>query len=321
MSKKVAEVVVEVLASAGVKRCYGIVGDTLNAFAGSLAGGGIEWVHMRHEERARSRRQGEALLTGRLTAVGGSCGPGSLHFINGSTRRTAIALPRDPDCQPDRAQRDWLRLHPGSRLPGGLQGCSVFCETILTARAGTAQDRDGVPGGHQQERRCGLIIRRCFHGAGRDELPYAVNVNRPVVRRTTRTSMQSQGCSQKEPTSRSTPDRDARARTTRSCNSRVAQGAGGAYIARQRRHRVGQPAQHRDDGLLGTEAGYHCLLSCDTMLMLGATSRGHSSIPTMPISSRSISTPCTSGAATRYTGCGRRHWRYAAGPAAARRGA
>src|SRR5258705_4311663 len=83
MSKKVAEVIVEILESAGVKHCYGIVGDTLNTFATSLSRSGIQFVHMRHEETGAFAAQGEALLLDRLTAVAGSCGPGSLHFING----------------------------------------------------------------------------------------------------------------------------------------------------------------------------------------------------------------------------------------------
>src|SRR6202034_4724543 len=83
MSKKVAQVVVETLQSAGVKNCYGIVGDTLNTFATSLSRSDIEFVHMRHEEAGAYAAQAEALLMDRLTAMAGSCGPGSLHFING----------------------------------------------------------------------------------------------------------------------------------------------------------------------------------------------------------------------------------------------
>ena len=50
MSKKVAQVIVETLQSAGVKNCYGIVGDTLNTFATCLSRSDIKFVHMRHEE-------------------------------------------------------------------------------------------------------------------------------------------------------------------------------------------------------------------------------------------------------------------------------
>src|SRR5271169_3985497 len=83
MAKKVADVLVEVLEEAGVKHCYGIVGDTLNSIAEVLNRSRIEWVHMRHEEAGAFAAQGEALQNDTLTAVAGSCGPGSLHFING----------------------------------------------------------------------------------------------------------------------------------------------------------------------------------------------------------------------------------------------
>src|SRR6266568_1599862 len=82
MGKRVADVVVESLRAAGVKRCYGIVGDTLNRIAHAIHESGIEWVHMRHEEAGGFAASAEAQFTGELTACAGSCGPGSLHFIN-----------------------------------------------------------------------------------------------------------------------------------------------------------------------------------------------------------------------------------------------
>lgn len=81
--KKVADIIIETLAEAGVQRCYGIVGDTLNHITDAIRRSEIEWVHMRHEEAGAMAAGGEALITGRLTACAGTCGPGSLHFING----------------------------------------------------------------------------------------------------------------------------------------------------------------------------------------------------------------------------------------------
>src|SRR6201997_3728292 len=83
MSKRTAEVIVETLQAAGVKRCYGIVGDTLNRIAHAIEVSEIDWVHMRHEEAGAFAAGAEAQFTGNLTACAGSCGPGSLHFING----------------------------------------------------------------------------------------------------------------------------------------------------------------------------------------------------------------------------------------------
>src|SRR5471030_1314840 len=83
MGKRVAEILVETLQAAGVKRCYGIVGDTLNRIAHAIDLSEIDWVHMRHEEAGAFAAGAEAQFTGNLTACAGSCGPGSLHFING----------------------------------------------------------------------------------------------------------------------------------------------------------------------------------------------------------------------------------------------
>jgi pyruvate dehydrogenase (quinone) len=83
MAQTVAEIIVDVLERAGVKRCYGIPGDTLNHFTAAIQESDIRWVHVRHEEAGAFAAGAESLLTGELTACAGSCGPGSLHFING----------------------------------------------------------------------------------------------------------------------------------------------------------------------------------------------------------------------------------------------
>jgi pyruvate dehydrogenase (quinone) len=84
MAKTVADQFAEILAAAGVKRIYGIVGDSLNGLTDSLRRQGkIEWVHVRHEEVAAFAAGAEAHLTGELAVCAGSCGPGNLHLING----------------------------------------------------------------------------------------------------------------------------------------------------------------------------------------------------------------------------------------------
>src|SRR5438132_13555317 len=84
MAKTVADQFADTLAAAGVKRIYGIVGDSLNGLTDSIRRQGkIEWVHMRHEEVAAFAAGAEAHLTGRLAVCAGSCGPGNLHLING----------------------------------------------------------------------------------------------------------------------------------------------------------------------------------------------------------------------------------------------
>lgn len=84
MARTVAQQIVETLAAAGVRRIYGIVGDSLNGLTDAVrAHGGIAWVHVRHEEVAAFAAGAEAHLTGSLAVCAGSCGPGNLHLING----------------------------------------------------------------------------------------------------------------------------------------------------------------------------------------------------------------------------------------------
>src|SRR5689334_3777605 len=84
MAKTVADQFMEILASAGVKRIYGVVGDSLNGLTDSLRRHGkIAWVHVRHEEVAAFAAGAEAHLTGELAVCAGSCGPGNLHLVNG----------------------------------------------------------------------------------------------------------------------------------------------------------------------------------------------------------------------------------------------
>src|SRR5580658_2783946 len=131
MTQKVAQMIVETLVSAGVRHCYGIVGDTLNTFASSLAASDIEFVQMRHEEAGAFAAQGEALLMDRLTAIAGSCGPGSLHFINGvyeaNRNRAPVVLIATQIVRQDIGfssvqEVDFAQVYAD---------CSVFCEMIL----------------------------------------------------------------------------------------------------------------------------------------------------------------------------------------------
>src|ERR1700704_2466868 len=82
--KTVADQFAETLAAAGVKRIYGLVGDSLNGLTDAFRRQRkIEWVHVRHEETAAFAAGAEAQLTGELAVCAGSCGPGNLHLING----------------------------------------------------------------------------------------------------------------------------------------------------------------------------------------------------------------------------------------------
>src|SRR5277367_4588910 len=80
----VADRLVQTLSAAGVRRVYGLVGDSLNGITDSMrAGGKIDWVPVRHEEVAAFAAGADAAITGNLAVCAGSCGPGNLHLING----------------------------------------------------------------------------------------------------------------------------------------------------------------------------------------------------------------------------------------------
>jgi pyruvate dehydrogenase (quinone) len=77
MTRTAADYMAEALPQAGVKRIYGVVGDSLRRLKS------IEWVHVRYEEGAAFAAGAEAHLTGTLAVYAGSCGLGNLHLING----------------------------------------------------------------------------------------------------------------------------------------------------------------------------------------------------------------------------------------------
>ena len=84
MPHRVADELIRRLAEAGVERIYGVVGDSLNPVTDALRlNNKVKWIHVRHEEAGAYAAGAEAQLTGKLAACGGSCGPGSLHLING----------------------------------------------------------------------------------------------------------------------------------------------------------------------------------------------------------------------------------------------
>lgn len=129
--KTVAEQFVETLTAAGVKRVYGIVGDSLNGITDAIRRQGkIEWMHVRHEEVAAFAAGAEAHLTGEIAVCAGSCGPGNLHLINGLF-----------DCHRSRVPVLAIAAHiPSAEIGSGyfqathpetlFQECSHYCELV-----------------------------------------------------------------------------------------------------------------------------------------------------------------------------------------------
>ena len=134
MAQRVADQFVDILVAAGVKRIYGIVGDSLNGLTDSLRRQGkIEWIHVRHEEVAAFAAGGEAHLTGELAVCAGSCGPGNLHLINGlfdchRSRVPVLAIAAQiPSAEI--ASGYFQETHPQELF----RECSHFCELISSA--------------------------------------------------------------------------------------------------------------------------------------------------------------------------------------------
>src|ERR1700733_14502994 len=81
---KVADRLWEMLHKAGVKRCYGIVGDALNPVIDALRRNGkVEFIHVRNEEYGVFAAVADSYLSGNPVAVCGTAGPGVTHLFNG----------------------------------------------------------------------------------------------------------------------------------------------------------------------------------------------------------------------------------------------
>jgi pyruvate dehydrogenase (quinone) len=95
MPRTVADVMVATLKASGVRRVYGLPGDSINGFTDALRRDGeVAWEHVRHEEAAAFAAAGEAAMTGKLAVCAASCGPGNLHLINGlfDANRTRVPV-------------------------------------------------------------------------------------------------------------------------------------------------------------------------------------------------------------------------------------
>ena len=132
--RTVADQFAETLVAAGVKRIYGIVGDSLNGLTDAIRRQGkIEWVHVRHEEVGAFAAGAEAHLTGELAVCAGSCGPGNLHLINGlfdchRSRVPVLAIAAQiPSAEIGSGY--FQETHPQSLF----QECSHYCEFVSVA--------------------------------------------------------------------------------------------------------------------------------------------------------------------------------------------
>jgi pyruvate dehydrogenase (quinone) len=132
--KNLAELLVDTLLAAGVKRVYGVAGDSLNGITEAIrTHESIKWIHVRHEETAAFAAGAEAHLTGNLAVCAGSCGPGNLHLINGlydanRSRVPVLAIAAHIPSY-EIGSRYFQETHPESIF----RECSHYCELVSQA--------------------------------------------------------------------------------------------------------------------------------------------------------------------------------------------
>jgi pyruvate dehydrogenase (quinone) len=135
LATSVAEQLVEELRDSGVQRIYGLVGDSLNPIVDAVRRTeGIEWVHVHNEEAAAFAAAAEARLTGRLAVCAGSCGPGSIHLIQGlydANRDGAPVLALATHIPTRQIGTGFFQETHPERL---FTECSHYCEMISTTR-------------------------------------------------------------------------------------------------------------------------------------------------------------------------------------------
>lgn len=130
-TQKLADALVETLVSSGVKRIYGLIGDSLNPIGNAVRlNGNIEWIPVRHEETAALAAGAEAEISGRLCVCAGTSGPGSIHLINGlyeANRNNVPLLAIVTTTDTNQQGLDYFQAYTPMLL---FQDCSIFCQTL-----------------------------------------------------------------------------------------------------------------------------------------------------------------------------------------------
>src|SRR6202522_167544 len=273
MPHRIADALVSRLAEAGVERIYGVVGDSLNPVTDALRlNNKVKWIHVRNEEAGAFAAGAEAHLTGKLAACAGSCGPGNMHLINGLY-----------DCQRSRVPVLAIAAQvPSAEIGSGyfqetdpkqiFAGCSHYCELIsqpeqmprvLEIAMQTAISRRGVaviviPGdvalrdAVEQEPRLTFAEPKPMVCPSADELSELAEV---LNRSKKVTIFGGAGCAGAH---------DELVEVAAKLQAPIVHAyRGKEFIEYDNPFDVGMT------GLLGFSSGYHAMMSCDTLLMLG----------------------------------------------------
>ncbi len=273
-TQKASDLITDVLYSVGIRRIYGVVGDSLNGITESLRRrGDISWVHTRHEEAAAFAAGAEAHLTGNLAVCAGSCGPGNLHLINGlfdchRSRVPVLAIAAHiPSAEIGRGY--FQETHPDALF----RECSHYCElvshpeqlpAVLESAIRAAVGHRGVavvviPGdialqevsasisaGPSIAVRSPVVVPS---GHDLDDLAALLNASQRT------TLLCGRGCAGAH---------DILLKLADTLKSPIVHALGGKeHVEYDNPFDVGMT------GLIGFSSGYHAMLDCDTLLMLG----------------------------------------------------
>ena len=271
MTHRVADVMVEVLAKAGAKRCYGVPGDTLNYFTDAVRCSDLRWLHVRHEEAGAMAAGADALLTGELALCAGSCGPGSLHFINGlweSNRNRAPVVLIASQITRDELGFEFPQEVDFKAVYGAG---TVFCEEVRTPAQARRMTAMAAQAALSRRGVAVLIVPvDVSRAAAPDEPDFAVHHATPIVRP-------------------SDAELDRISAALNAGNRTAIYGGSGCThahdqvvaLAERLQAPVARTSRAKDflghhnpfdvgmTGLFGTKGGYRALTECDTLLLLG----------------------------------------------------
>src|ERR1700736_1125707 len=275
MAKTVADQFADTLAAAGVKRIYGIVGDSLNGLTDALRRQGkIEWVHVRHEEAAAFAAGAEAHLSGELAVCAGSCGPGNLHLINGlfdchRSRVPVLAIAAQiPSAEIGAGY--FQETHPETLF----KECSHYCELVF--------------GANQMPRALEVAIREAVGKRGVSVLVMPGDIalqpasDAPPAKAAALLPAAPVVTPRKPELERLAALLNGKSRVTILCGSGC-QGAHNELLALGERLKAPMVHSMRGKehvewenpydvgmtGLIGFSSGYYAILDCDVLLMLG----------------------------------------------------
>jgi pyruvate dehydrogenase (quinone) len=275
MARTVADQFIDTLSAAGVKRIYGVVGDSLNGLTDVIRRRGeIEWVHVRHEEVAAFAAGAEAHLSGSLAVCAGSCGPGNLHLINGlfdchRSRVPVLAIAAQiPSAEIGAGY--FQETHPQNLF----QECSHYCELIS--------------GADQMPRTLEIAIREAVgkRGVSVVTIPGDVALLPAADAPVAKPANLLPKAPQVTPTTQEIADLAAMLRGGRRVTVLCGSGCEGAHdqlisvcaklkapvvhALRGKEHvEWDNPFDVGMTGLIGFSSGYYAMLDCDVLLMLG----------------------------------------------------